>query len=661
MRTLAIVVASALLLALSSGCPKDPYDPDTWIDKLEGNDPKERATALQRLQQLKDPRAIAPLGKFWQKHNYPSKVLRIIIDLATYEAYIVKVDGVEVGDRVTKEGIRKIEAEHRGKQIDVSKNFGPTYAPAVPFLIEAIDNFDIGDQQSIDDASVAADALGRAIDSGVTSSDISATLINAAKKKMPKLSPGQRVRIAAVRSLGKTKSPQAVEVLIGVLETPATKQPIKLNAAAANALGEAADPKAIQALLKTMYEVPPIYQQCRTALTAIGKPVVAEAVKVFQGKNKELEAYAKEKNFANNCDQAMGANTTCKAPGALKFKAASLLGDFRASEHTKMLAAELKRPPLYSFFDPQTGAGGPPTHNAVLDALRNIGDPSSAKAVWSYFKSANTPMDVKPIAVDVYSMLANKPKKAIMDNLAKSFKDDAEDEGIRLASSLAYGRLVTTKKQLAPIDFMIARFKKPADENAKDAEKEGKKADTFEKEGKELEAKALSDKKNTKALMKQANEKFAKAEGHRDEQSRFEDVSNSYRAYQKGFMETRWRAEVGVECGDNPECYVKYLDGKDIQMGKPGLPKVERALIQLAKMGPKAAPVLDKLLAHADTSERIVRQGILLAVTRVAPTPCDTCVEKLSAIIEKQKDQTTLDYLTADTKIVLNYFKWAGR
>jgi hypothetical protein len=43
-------------------------------------------------------------------------------------------------------------------------------------------------------------------------------------------------------------------------------------------------------------------------------------------------------------------------------------------------------------------------------------------------------------------------------------------------------------------------------------------------------------------------------------------------------------------------------------------------------------------------------------MARVAKQPCDACATRLDEVVEKQKDQTTLDYLTADTRIVLNYF-----
>ena len=77
-------------------------------------------------------------------------------------------------------------------------------------------------------------------------------------------------------------------------------------------------------------------------------------------------------------------------------------------------------------------------------------------------------------------------------------------------------------------------------------------------------------------------------------------------------------------------------------------------------MGKKAEPAFDDLLKHAESTERIVRQGVLLALQEVAPEPCNACVTRLEEIIEAQSAQMTLDYLTADTRVVLNYFKAKG-
>ena len=83
---------------------------------------------------------------------------------------------------------------------------------------------------------------------------------------------------------------------------------------------------------------------------------------------------------------------------------------------------------------------------------------------------------------------------------------------------------------------------------------------------------------------------------------------------------------------------------------------VERALLELTKLGEKSRPALDKLLTHAESTDRIVRQGVLLAMVQAAERPCEKCEKRLRDIIEAQKDQSTLNLLTSDTRVVLHYF-----
>ncbi len=198
-RPLVAAVLVGLFAVVLTGCPSDPYDPQTWIEKLESGDGSEAQEGFQKLLQLKNPAGIEALGKFWQKHNYPSRVLRGLITLASLE-----------------------------KPLDVAGNEleGPNWGPAVPYLREAVDNLDIADQASIEDASTAAEALGEAAESGLKDAETITALVNMAKKKMPKLSPGQRARIAAVSALGKFgDKPQVVDTLIKVLETDVKQRP----------------------------------------------------------------------------------------------------------------------------------------------------------------------------------------------------------------------------------------------------------------------------------------------------------------------------------------------------------------------------------------------------------------------------------------------------
>ena len=83
---------------------------------------------------------------------------------------------------------------------------------------------------------------------------------------------------------------------------------------------------------------------------------------------------------------------------------------------------------------------------------------------------------------------------------------------------------------------------------------------------------------------------------------------------------------------------------------------LERALMEITKMGKAAKPALADLLKNVSSSERIVRQGVLLALIEVAPTPCNECATRLSEVIDSQKAQSTLGNLNSDTKIILNYF-----
>jgi hypothetical protein len=592
---------SILALAALTGCPKDPYDAQTWIDKLE--EPAEVERAVQELERLKDPKAIKPLGDTWKKHNKWSKALRAIIVIASH-----KND--------------KGEAQ---------------WDKAVPILEEAVRDYDASDKRSVEDAIVAADALRRA-----KHPDSVGVLIDAANgpaaKALPKLSQGQNVRIAALKALGSYGgNERAVDTLVAVLAVADPKtQLIQLNAAAANALAETQNPKALQPLLRALFEASPIYQQVRAAVTRIGKPAIPELIKIFKGEHAEINKFASENGFATDCEKAQGPETKCKAPGNLQFKSAAILGDLRATEAVPVLTAALAKPGKVSFFDPGSGAPGPSSHTAILDALRQIGDPGAADAVLAYVRDPATDDEVRPIAIDVYSMLALDQKG--MDWLAAEMKNDQQDiEEIRKSAGQAYGRLVRLDKELGAIQFMIDRYNKQATD---------------------LEAKA------------------AKA-SKQDDKDQMLGNADGYRSLAALFEQHKTRAMVGIKCKADPACYIGFLDKstddvvKDLgiklrenakKAEREGfrIAALERSLIEVAKLGDKAQAALPALLKNAEVTDRIIRQGVLLAMTKVAKEPCHECATRLNEVVEKQKDQTTLDYLTADTRIVLNYFLATG-
>jgi hypothetical protein len=626
----------SLLLGLT-GCPSDPYDPATWIDKLGDANPQEVQRAITELQRLKmEPgieKAIPPLAKVWEKQNRPTKVLRVIIELAE---------------------------ESKG---------GPYWEHAVPVLRTAVDEFDVGDERSIQNAIAAADALGKAKDK-----DSIQTLIRAVNKQMPKLSAGQRVRLASISALGKFgDEKRAVEALLKVLEADPKEQPPTLFAAAALALADARSPDAIEPLIIALFKIPMIFPQTRRALIAIGKPVVPKLISIFKGEDKALNQLAKDNKFNVNCrPDNMGEETTCMAPTNLEYKSALLLGDFYSAEAVKPLMAGLKAQPLPSFFE--GGAPGPSQHTAILDSLRKIGESEAADAVWAYAKAGDTDDAVRPLALDVYSFLTAETKN--LKELASMIKDDDADEQVRLAAGIAYGRLARAESEYEPIMFMINRYKKRADEKDADAKKA---KDAFEKAKKSYDALAAKEKdpkKPGKATTKAKNEMEAKQQSS----SILEGEVGGYRNFQRTFEQNLARAHMGTMCKEDPKCYAGILDkqlddfGKDLskyikdwkdwsdrEKKDLQVAAIDRALLELRKLGVKARPVTDKLLERVESTDRITRQGILLALVKVAELPCDKCAKRLEQVMESQKDQSTLQALTVETEAIRNFFLWAGK
>jgi HEAT repeat protein len=593
----------ACVLLLSAGCFKDPYDPHTWMDKL---DSAEWEKAVVQLERLRDPVAIPALGEAWERYNKHPKILRAIIN---------------------------ISKEPAGPKMET---LPPNWTPAVPILIKAVDGFDIANRRSVEDAVVAAEALGKSKDPSAVDVLIRASSLRQANgQDMPKLNMGHNLRIAAVQALGNFgDNPKAIDALIKVLEIDVEKQPQLVNAAAANALAQSGSQKAIQPLLLALYKIPAIYRQVRGALVTTRGTAAPELVKVLKGEHTAVEALAKEYNFANNCAAGEGPRTTCIAPGNLDFKAAAILGDMRYKEAVPAMVAELNEPGKIAFFDPRTGQPGPTDHQAVLDALRKIGDPSAAGTVLAYVKNTSTDDAVRPMAIDVFSFLARGTEG--MDWLAAQMKDDAQEEEVRKASALSYARLVYQEGQLEPLQWMIDRYNKKAEE---------------------LEAQAAS----TKDALKKGD-LTREASGYRD------------LAYL--FMQNRARAMPGIKCKSDPACYTKLLSQKTSEILEfLGIPKAEadkldrnasdgyriavyeRALMELAKLGTAAVSAQPVLLEQAASRDRIVRQGALLALPAVSPKPCKPCETKLDEILKSQGGSDTLSELNAETELLLEYYK----
>jgi hypothetical protein len=139
------------------------------------------------------------------------------------------------------------------------------------------------------------------------------------------------------------------------------------------------------------------------------------------------------------------------------------------------------------------------------------------------------------------------------------------------------------------------------------------------------------------------------------------------------------RIEVAIRCKDNLQCYADSLKLKpddaakfnkpyikDIDQWTPdeklGLVEgaVERSMLELGKRGQKASQFMDLLLDNAKSDNRLIRQSILLALPKIASTPCNSCEAKLDKAIKAGEGKTTIADLNLETTMLRNYFSWAG-
>src|SRR5262249_58703171 len=183
------------------------------------------------------------------------------------------------------------------------------------------------------------------------------------------------------------------------------------------ALAEPGAKRAPPALPGAMFSTRAIFWQCGQAISHIGKPATPAMLAVYQEKDAELVKQFKDKGLDK------------KAPGNLVYKGASLLGDLRARDAVPALVDGLRVEPRIAYYDEKSGAPGPTTHQGILGALRLMLDPATAGTVKAYWMNPKTDDGVRPLAIDVYGMLATDT--AGLPDLLKYAKDEQQEPAIR--------------------------------------------------------------------------------------------------------------------------------------------------------------------------------------------------------------------------------------
>jgi hypothetical protein len=137
-RNLSVLFLTGLVTILLTGCPDDPFDPKTWIKKLDDSNEVERAVV--ELERLGDQRAITPLGKAWEKQGRPVAILQVIIDLS----------------KPLTEQEAKDNYKNNGKARPAA------WDKSLPILKKAIEEVDAANPRSVESSRLAAEALGAA-------------------------------------------------------------------------------------------------------------------------------------------------------------------------------------------------------------------------------------------------------------------------------------------------------------------------------------------------------------------------------------------------------------------------------------------------------------------------------------------------------------------
>lgn len=464
--------------------------------------------------------------------------------------------------------------------------------------------------------------------------DLAALLARPVDKK---LIAAQVAAAAAIPKLG-AEAKASADALIPVLDRAFPKVGtnndelglhLALAGAAVNALAKLEDPRAINPTLRLIYRAPQLSQQARRAIVAYGPASVVEVRKLLRGQHAEINQLFKTAKLDQHC-----VGNGCQPVSLREFYAAILAGDLMDASLAEDLLALIKQPsePAYVI----DGAPGPTQHVAAFSALRKLGVAATAPTLLAMIRDPKSPLEDRVLAADAYAFVS--PDAKGLDVLGKIAADNTADDALRQASAASFARLASSPADVKAMKALAKRY---------------------------LDAAAKKREEINKKLQDPSSRKSA------------EQVATAYVGFARMFQAHMARIEIGGFCKTDQRCYADLLS-KDpafvVGRMKPIIKDIDtwtaqekqdlwvattdRAMIDLGKRGTLKPDILDKLLAQVGSTETVVRQGILLALSRAAPRPCPVCLTKLDAVIEADRTKS-LGELAIETQLVRNYLRWA--
>jgi hypothetical protein len=520
-------------------------------------------------------------------------------------------------------------------------------------------------------------------------------------------------QISAIRALGKyPPDGKIAAALIHNVTAPVPRHPrtgktreethdleaafslhLGIEGASINALAELRAPEAAKPLVLAMYRTPELYMQIRRALVAIGPAAESEVLAALTGQNKAVnELFAKE-----HLDRYCGdhGDQPCQPVSAKEFYPAVVIGDFHDAAAVPALLAILKQVPVPQYYvDDQPSAIT--QHHAVLDALRKIGSPDAAAPLRALWSGPKVDATLAPLAAGAYPFVTRDATG--IEELGKIAADNTADDDFRQEAATAYARLASSDAAIKLMQDLAQRYLDASAKKHKDAaklEKAAKAAETaYQGEKKKLDAikahtlAVAHDSSTSAATIKTATEAARQAEDDfKDARRKYkeatapykqlEEAMKAYRGYARMFQTHIARIEIAMRCKQDAGCYAASVkdtpDAAAAHIAKhvPDLAQwtddekadlvgaeVDRAMLELGKMGPAASGQTSTVLAGLDSDQRLVRQAILLALPKFARVPCPECMQKLEGMIERGQHRPEANDLGFEAAVVYNYLRW---
>jgi hypothetical protein len=278
----ATATTMVLVAATVVGC-KDDSQPDYWVDKLD--DPAWRARAVKRLEQFFE-------DSMTKNGDLKSEGVQTLIDKTVDPLTKTYVDGYDSLDDKTRVSLIKLLAAYKDKRIE-------------PAVKKAFDEFaehpaTSKDDQDIKWAAIATEDLKL---TGVSDSLLAAFLKLRASTMLGGVAyrdVNDAMRVAP----SKAWVGPLVKMLDGEMVQPKTAKDKDLidpfrdqqfwQTASAEVLGRIGDPAAVQPLLKILLDPSKgdVQSTALLALVKLGKPAADAAVKLLEGQDAELIAFA---------------------------------------------------------------------------------------------------------------------------------------------------------------------------------------------------------------------------------------------------------------------------------------------------------------------------------------------------------------------------------